>query len=143
MKIKGFVLIAFIVVIFLGCNENKNSKEIKISRESEEFREDDYQKVQGIVLMIDPSEENESSSNTERNIYYVYNLNLKEPLLGVERNSELMFNEDDLVTVMVNKNDQDISFINQRGMIDQEVLYQFLKRVDSTYYRMKDRVPFD
>lgn len=128
----------------LCCKEKDNKKDINKSSNFEQYNEDDYNKVQGIILKkVIHLKRSLLNSPEKGDIYYIYNLNLAKPLIGVEKDSELMYDEDDLVTVMVHKKDSAESFIGYRGIVDQELLYQYLTRVDSNYYKMKNQVPFN
>lgn len=139
MKISTLIIISVVILSSFACKEDKDSKPGGESPSS-----DQYEEVQGIVLKVVAASQDQSpSKNPISDIYYVYNLDQAEPIIGVEKNSELKFAEDDLVKVSVNKKNQNLSSIDKRGMVDQELLYQYLKRTDSSYYRMKDRVPFN
>lgn len=143
MKIQTLFVFAVVIFTSFGCKEKWDSQTVEMSSSSEEYRAEDYEKVQGVVLKMVPVSENELSSNTKSDIYYVYNIDQTEPKIGVVKNSDSKFGEDDLITVMVNKENSSLSFIDRRGMVDQEVLYKYLKRADSSFYRMKRQVPFE
>lgn len=143
MRIPTLIIITVVIFTSFACKEKKDSQTLEVSPRSKEYREEDYDIVQGIVLKMVPNEENESSTNTKNDIYYVYNIDQNEPKTGIEKNSEARFGEDDLIMVMVNKENASLSFIDRRGMINQELLYQYLKRADSSYYRIKERAPFE
>ncbi len=144
MKIKILIIVFLTSLSLLCCKQMHKSDEMRKSSDFETYKEDDYIKVQGIVLKkIVRFKKSLFNSNEKGDIYYIYDLDLTKPQIGVERKSNLMFNEDDLVTVMVNKKDSAISFIGHRGIVDSELLYQYLSRSDSSYYRMKNKVPFD
>ena len=143
MKILPLFIMILTILSSFSCNEKTESQTSEMSSDFKEDYEEDYIKVQGIILKIVAVEQNETSSKIKNDIYYVYRIDQSEPIIGVEKNSDSRFVEDDLVSVLVNIKNPNLSNIDRRGMIDQELLYQYLKRTDSSYYRMKKKVPFD
>jgi len=144
MKIKPLFTILLTSLLLFCCKEKDSEKNNIVGQSnSEEYKEEDYKKVQGVILKkVTRYKRSFFDSYKKGDIYYIYNLDLDEPQIGVEKNSELMFYEDDIVAVMVNKYDSSVSFIGHRGIVDQELLYQYLTRTDSNYYKMKNHVPF-
>src|SRR5690554_5272630 len=134
--------VVFSAFSFISCKENGNSQMLESPSNAAIHGEANFEKVQGIVLKLEAVEVSDSSSVSRNDIYYVYNLHEQEPNIGVDRNSDSKLAEDDLITVMMNSEDTSLSYIDRRGMEDQELLYQYLKRADSSYSKMKERVPF-
>lgn len=142
MKLYVLITIIFLAFTSFSCKEKENLKILDLPSHTSVNGEVDHDKVQGIVLKLVPVGDANSSSIPINDIYYIYSLDKPEPNIGVERNSHSRFAEDDLVTVMVHKENFSVSYIKGRGMENQELLYQYLKRVDSSYSKMKNRVPF-
>lgn len=69
----------------------------------------------------------------KKSIFYIYRLDLKQPLVGIEENTNLKINPEEPVAVMVHKRDSTISFIGHRGIIDEDLLVEYLTRPDSDY----------
>jgi|GEM_PF-3090657 hypothetical protein len=142
MKIYVLIAIIFSALTTFSCKEKENSKILDTPSITSVNEVVGHDKVQGIVLKVVAVGDADSSAIPRNDIYYIYNLSKREPDIGVERNSNSRFAEDDLVTIKVNKENSSISFIDRRGMENQELLYQYLKRTDSSYSNMKSRVPF-
>ncbi len=145
IKLQSLFIISVLIFTSFACREKRDGQALETNSDSssKELGSEEYAKIQGIILKIIPSKEENSSLDSENDLYYVYNINQPEPRIGVEKNSDSKFEEDDLVVVMVNYENPDQQYIDGRGMIDQEVLYSYLKRADSSYYRMKEGVPFE
>jgi hypothetical protein len=143
---KELIFVMFLALFSMQCCKeiDKKKEGYNVSSEFEINNEDDYLKVQGVILKKNRYLKRELLNSPEKgDIYYIYNLNLAEPQIGIEKNSELMYSEDDLVTIMVHKKDSTKSFIGYRGIVDQDLLYQYLTRIDSNYYKIKSQVPFN
>lgn len=143
IKTHALFVYGLLVFTFLGCKNKTDSQTSEASQGSEDYIEGEYKKVQGIVLKLVSSDKNDSSSEIKNDIYYVYNIDQAEPKIGVIKNSDSRYGEDDLVTVLVHKENSNLSLIDRRGMVNQELLYQYLTRTDSSFYKMKDSVPFE
>lgn len=135
MKIKLLFIALLASTLFVCCKERGTAQQFH----SEEYNEADYNKFQGIVLKkVIRYKRGFFDSYKKGDIYYIYNLSLDEPQIGIEKNSDLSFNDGDIVMIMVHKKDSTKSFIGHRGIIDQKLLEQYLRRNDSNYYKMKN-----
>lgn len=109
-----------------GVNKYKSHK-----KEYDEGDENHYI-VQGIVVKREISQDSVDKTNT-KNVHYIYRLDLDKPLLGIERNTKLIIDMEEPIAVMVHKRDSTISFIGHRGIIDEDILVEYLTRPDGDY----------
>lgn len=126
MRIRSYITLLF---IFLFCSCNWEQKK---NNPYENFNENDYYKVQGIVVNVS-SNFNYVDKFSKRDIKFIYHLELTKPLFSVEKNSVLFFDPGDPVVVMLRKKDSTDPFIAHRGIFDEDLLVEYLTKEDSDY----------
>jgi hypothetical protein len=102
-----------------------------INQLSSDYNENDYYKVQGIVVKEVKSFN--YADKYKRDIEYIYRLDLDTPLLGIEKDTKLAIHVEEPVAIMVHKRDRAISFIGHRGIINEDLLIEYLTKSDSDY----------
>jgi hypothetical protein len=128
-------MLQLIIVILLSSSLYSCKEGIKQSEDDidlNEYKEEDYYKVQGIVVKKN-FHFNYVDKFNKRSLVYIYRLDLNEPLVGIEKNTRLMINPEEPIAVMVHKRDSTISFIGHRGIIDEDLLVEYLTRPDGDY----------
>tara|TARA_R110002124_G_scaffold17532_3_gene73518 strand:- start:401033 stop:401410 length:378 start_codon:yes stop_codon:yes gene_type:complete len=109
LKSNNCSLYTVILFLIISCSNTK--------KEYEDYNEDDFYEVQGIVTKIIPTSD-VFDSPRNRDIYYDYYLWLSKPLKGEEKNIDLMINPGDGIIVLVHKDDSLINFYARRGIIN-------------------------
>lgn len=125
MKIKKILTIA--VLIILSCKDGVNKENL----DEKVYDENDYIKVQGIIVQV--VNNFTYADKFKRDYRYIYYLDRKKPIEGVVKGSELIFDMEDPVAIMVNKTDSTDTFIGHRGIINEEVLVEYLTNPNSDY----------
>ncbi|NCT11094.1 MAG: hypothetical protein GW772_13595 [Flavobacteriia bacterium] len=128
-------MLQLIIVILLSTSLNSCKEETKKSEDGidlSEYKEEDYYKVQGIVVK-NSLHFNYVDKFNKKSIFYIYRLDLDKPLVGIEENTKLIINPEEPIAVMVHKRDSTISFIGHRGIIDEDLLVEYLTRPDGDY----------
>jgi len=130
-------LIVFVIILFctVSCVKEKEQRKSGVEKDLN-YSEDNYYKVQGIIVKSDLSFS--YTKKFRRDYTYIYYLERDNPLKGIEKISDLIFDIEDPVAIMVNKKDSTDSFIGHRGIIDEEVLVNYLTREDNHYESMFD-----
>lgn len=126
------MIISFCVI---SCVKEKKQKESDIEKELD-YSEDNYYKVQGIIVKSDLSFS--YTDKFRRDYTYIYHLENDTPSKGVEKISDLIFDIEDPVAIMINKKDSTDTFIGHRGIINEEILVNYLTREDNHYNSMFD-----
>ncbi|NER11807.1 hypothetical protein SAMN06265375_1251 [Muriicola jejuensis] len=131
MKNTALVLILFFVS-FISCDTQKK-------KGFEEYNEEDFIEVQGILTgsFRKTSFPNRFSSN----IYFIYNLHQENPDTGYELDSPYMLDEGVPVIVLVHRDDNNISFFGGTGIIQEDVLLNYLdkcQQIGGGYYGVED-----
>lgn len=121
------LLTLFGVLFLISCNWNSTKNNY------EDFNEDDYFRVQGIVVSA-KSNFNYVDKFSKRNIKYIYHLELTPPSSLTEKNSELVLDPGDPIVVMLRKKDSTDVFIAHRGIYDEDLLLEYLTKEDSDYF---------
>jgi hypothetical protein len=124
------ILVILLLTSLYSCKERVEKSTDKI--DPSEYKEEDYYKVQGIVVKKNVSFNYVDKFN-KRSLHYIYRLDLDKPLLGIEENTRLMINPEEPIAVMVHKKDSTISFIGHRGIIEEDLLVDYLTRPDGDY----------
>lgn len=124
------ILVILLLISLYSCRDQveKSSGDI----DPIEFKEENYHKVQGIVVKNNFHFSYVNKFN-KRSIIYIYRLDLNNPLVGIEKNTKLLINPEEPIVVMVNNKDSTISFIGNRGIVDEDLLVNYLIRPDGDY----------
>jgi len=110
---KRILCISFIIII--SCKNDS-------VRRYEDYNEEDFIEVQGIVVKT--IKKNNFQNFIETDIHYIYNLELEKPILGKELKSEYMPYEGSPAIILVHRKDKNITFFSRSGtLIDQESVY--------------------
>lgn len=126
------LLKSFFVKIFFGslllltiCNCKSDEKP-----KYEDFKEDDFIMVPGIVTKITRTPIFARGGWNEYNLYYAYNLDSDTILVGKEMDADLALKEGDGFYVLVLKNDREISFVAGPRLLpkDQRIIENYLKK---------------
>jgi hypothetical protein len=112
-------------------NENEVNKS-KSNEKKYEIGDDNHYIVQGIVIRNEILQDSINKTN-RRNVHYIYRLDLDKPLVGVDKDIKLIIDEEDPIAVIVHKKDSTISFIGHKGIIDENLLVEYLTKSDSDY----------
>lgn len=129
-RLSQLLIVILLLTLFYSCKEETKKKENII--DLSEYNEEDYYKVQGIVVK-NSVHFNYVDKFNKKSIFYIYRLDLNQPLVGIEENTNLKINPEEPVAVMVHKRDSTISFIGHRGIIDEDLLVEYLTRPNSDY----------
>ncbi|RIV43027.1 hypothetical protein [Flagellimonas pelagia] len=124
----------FSILLMVSCG--------KPVKKYEDYDEDDFTEVQGIVIKVD---RNYSYLKEDiRNVYYIYNLGKERPDIGYELNCPFLPMEGEPAIILVNRNEKDVTFMARSGIIDEEeeVLLQYLEKCDQMgggYYGLDEQ----
>lgn len=129
-KISQLIIVFILSTSHISCKVETSKSEDKI--DLSEYNEEDFFKVQGIVVKNN-IHFNYVDKFNNKSIFYIYRLDLKQPLVGIEENTNLKINPEEPVAVMVHKRDSTISFIGHRGIIDEDLLVEYLTRPNDDY----------
>src|SRR5690606_20604095 len=102
MKIKCLYFFSILLILISCDHSNKAEQHIIFT--------------QGIITQIEANFK--YSNKFTYNYTYVYYLSRKTPFIGVQKNSKLIFSEDEPVIISVSKMDSLDSFIESRGIIN-------------------------
>ena len=128
---KAYFIIS-IILVFTGCNEPEK-------KSYEDYDEGDFIEVQGIITKTNAR--NTLQNHIVTDIHFIYNLNLDKPSVGYELKSPYMLDEGEPVIILVHKEDKNVSFFGARGIIEEEVLLDYLKKCEEIgggYYGLDD-----
>ncbi|WGK64957.1 hypothetical protein [Croceiramulus getboli] len=109
--------VILIPLLFFSCGNEKSKSEKNIK---------DFSKAQGLITQIDT--DFNYSKKFIRTYRYVYGVNSNEIFIGIERNSNLVLNQNDPIIVLVNKANLSQSFISQRGTVDKIILKELKEK---------------
>ncbi len=111
------------LLVFSSCNKERQPQ-------YEDFNEEDFVLVPGIVTKITRTPIYARGNWYEYNVYYAYNLKSDTILVGKEMDVDLALKEGDGFYVLVNKKDKGISFIAGPRLLpkDQKILESYLLR---------------
>ena len=112
---KIFILL---LLVLSSCGKVKSDSQTDLN-------ESDFTQAQGLITKIET--DFSYSEKFKRTYHYVYGSESELKLYGIEKNSELILNENDPIIVLTNKTDRTKSYISQRGIINKEVL-TYLKK---------------
>lgn len=119
-----FVLL--LVAVCISCNE----------KSYEDYDENDFIEVQGILIRT--IRENRFPDNIHADLYFIYNLEKENPDTGQEKGTPYMgLSDGEPITVLVHKEDSEISFFGSRGITQEEVLLEYLDKctqIGGDYY---------
>ena len=114
MNFKNFFFLSFLILL-ISCNSSKKT-------------DDDVVFVQGVIVRVETIFK---YSNKFDFVYtYLYYLSRNEPLIGIEKNSKLVFVENEPVIISVLKNDSLNSFIEGRGVIDKIEISTYFEEIN-------------
>ncbi len=124
-------LVKVVIALFLVTSCNYFSE-----KRYEDYDENDFIEVQGILV--------KSIRNTvypdgfEADLYFIYNLDQDKPTTGYELGTPYIGLADgDPITILVHRKDPGISFYGSSGIIEEEVLLDYLDKcakIDGDYY---------
>lgn len=128
--------IGVLVFVFSGCNQEQKPK-------YEDFDEDDFILVPGIVTKITRTPIYARGSWYEYNVYYAYNLESDIVLEGKEMDVDLALKEGEGTYILVHKRDNGISYIAGSHLLpkDQKILESYLRKSKENgvkYYRLEE-----
>ena len=107
-----------------GCNPNARNN-------YEDYNEDDFVVVQGVITKSIPHRIYSGRVIYAGNdINFLYDLNGTSPKNGFETKSSFILNQGEPVLVLVHKSYDSIAFISTRGIIDKELLVNFLNKCE-------------
>tara|TARA_R110002167_G_scaffold258239_2_gene464826 strand:+ start:759 stop:1166 length:408 start_codon:yes stop_codon:yes gene_type:complete len=121
------IIILFLLLI--GCKEQS-------TKNYEDYDENDFIEVQGILI--------KSIRNTvypdgfEADLYFIYNLDQDKPNTGYEKGTPYidLYNGDP-ITVLVHRENSEISFYGSSGIIEEDILLEYLDKcvqIGGEYY---------
>ncbi len=121
---KTIYVILFLATNLLVFSSCKQERQVKY----EDFNEEDFALVPGIVTKITRTPIYARGNLYEYNVYYAYNLESDTVLVGKELDVDLALKEGDGFYVLVHKNDMGISFIAGSHLLpkDQKILESYL-----------------
>lgn len=108
-KLFRISIIGCFFISLLSCNTNV--------KKYEDYDENDFYEVQGIITKTVPSS-NSFDSPRNKTIFYDYHLDMGVPLKGSEENIDLILKAGDPIMVLVHKENIEISFYGGFGIID-------------------------
>ncbi|APQ17991.1 hypothetical protein [Maribacter hydrothermalis] len=113
----------YIILLFLIISCNKKEKLIY-----EDYNDEDFLPVQGIITKV--FKKGAINNFIKKDLHFIYNLEKENPSKGYEINSPYMLNEGEPVIILVHKNNDSISFFGSRGIIQKEILLNYLEKCD-------------
>ena len=118
--------ILLLVAVCLSCDE----------KSYEDYDENDFIEVQGILIRT--IRKNTFPNNVNADLYFIYNLDQDHPDTGQEKGTPYMgLSDGDPITVLVHKEDSEISFFGSGGITQEEVLLEYLDKcaqIGGDYY---------
>lgn|GEM_PF-3531215 len=129
--------IVALLLVFSGCKHDKKLR-------YEDFDEDDFILVPGIVTKITRTPIYSRGSWYEYNVYYAYNLESDIILEGKQMDVDLALKEGDGTYILVHKDDKGVSFIAGSNLLpkDQKILESYLRKSKESglkYYGVEDQ----
>ncbi|PVW16296.1 hypothetical protein [Marixanthomonas spongiae] len=116
------ISLIILTLIIISCNNQDDNKKFN----SQNY---DYFIVQGLIL---DTETNFSyTQKFKRKYRYIYGYNSDNIKIGLEKNSDLVFSNQESILVGINKLDTSKSIILQRGVINKDLLIK-LKNASDT-----------
>lgn len=134
MKRLYFIVPLLLTLVAVGCNDEPTKKKY------EDYNEEDFVEVQGIVTKV---EKQHGYQSLVVNISYIYNLDQEKPTKGYEADSPFIPIEGGPAIILVHKDDENVSFFSQSGILDEEeeVLLSYLEKCEQMgggYYGVDD-----
>ncbi|WP_445385752.1 hypothetical protein ACT6NV_02825 [Robiginitalea sp. IMCC44478] len=120
LELKNQFTFIITLLFFAGCNSFSEKR-------YEDYDEKDFIEVQGILV--------KSFRNTvypdgfEADLYFIYNLDKDKPDTGYEKGTPYLgLHDGDPITVLVHNENPKISFYGSSGIIEEEVLLEYLDK---------------
>jgi len=123
-----------LLFLIFSCNKSEKKK-------YEDYNEDDFVEVQGIVIKT--VKKMNFQSYFEMDLYYIYNLGQDKPTKGYELKTPYMIGVGEPAVILVHKEDKNITFYGYRGtlMEEEKTLLNYLEKSEQNgggYYGVDD-----